>query len=106
MNELIAALTHAENREAALRVAFWAAPNQFACPMEKWACMARACGPWLRPRLERAQKRSALGYCATAHRLALVAPTAGDPAMSCRRESGIWLSRPWEAPRYEPSKRV
>src|SRR5260370_16314956 len=43
----------------------------------------------------------------TAHRLALVAPTAGDARdVMVEGESGILaISPPWERPRYEPSKR-
>src|SRR2546421_1197457 len=42
-----------------------------------------------------------------AHRLALVAPTAGDARdVMVEGESGILaISPPWERPRYEPSKR-
>src|ERR1700686_540229 len=105
-NELIAALTPAEARALLYEWAFWARPNQLP-PNGEWGVwLVLAGGGFGKTRTGAEMIRSRV-TARTAHRLALVGPTAGDARdVMVEGESGILaISPPWERPRYEPSKR-
>ena len=105
-NELIAALTPAEARALLYEWAFWARPNQLP-PDGEWRVWLVLAGRGFGKTRTGAEMIRARVTARTAHRLALVAPTAGDARdVMVEGESGILaISPPWERPRYEPSKR-
>jgi phage terminase large subunit-like protein len=105
-NELIAALTPAEARALLYEWAFWARPNQLP-PDGEWRVWLVLAGRGFGKTRTGAEMIRARVTARTAHRLALVAPTAGDARdVMVEGESGILaVSPPWERPRYEPSKR-
>jgi phage terminase large subunit-like protein len=105
-NELIAALTPAEARALLYEWAFWARPNQLP-PNGEWRVWLVLAGRGFGKTRTGAEMIRARVTARTAHRLALVAPTAGDARdVMVEGESGILaISPPWERPRYEPSKR-
>src|SRR5689334_23460388 len=105
-NELIAALTPAESRALLYEWAFWARPNQLPTDGE-WRVWLVLAGRGFGKTLTGAEMIRARVTARTAHRLALVAPTACDARdVMVEGESGILaISPPWERPRYEPSKR-
>ena len=105
-NELIAALSPAEARALLYEWAFWARPNQLP-PCGEWRVWLVLAGRGFGKTRTGAEMIRARVTARTAHRLALVAPTAGDARdIMVEGESGILaISPPWERPRYEPSKR-
>jgi phage terminase large subunit-like protein len=105
-NELIATLTPAEARALLYEWAFWARPNQLP-PNGQWRIWLVLAGRGFGKTRTGAEMIRARVTARTAHRLALVAPTAGDARdVMVEGESGILaISPPWERPRYEPSKR-
>src|SRR5436190_16004098 len=105
-NELIAALTPAEARALLYEWAFWARPNQLP-PDGEWRVWLVLAGRGFGKTRTGAEMILAPVTARTAHRLALVAPTAGDARdVMVEGESGILaISPPWERPRYEPSNR-
>jgi phage terminase large subunit-like protein len=105
-NELIAALTPAEARALLYEWAFWARPNQLP-PNGEWRVWLVLAGRGFGKTRTGAEMIRARVTARTAHRLALVAPTAGDARdVMVEGESGILaISPPWERSRYEPSKR-
>src|ERR1700739_1397560 len=105
-NELIATLTPAEARARLYGWAFWARPNQLP-PNGQWRIWLVLAGRGFGKTRTGAEMIRARVTARTAHRLALVAPTAGDARdVMVEGESGILaISPPWERPRYEPSKR-
>src|SRR5271156_2538689 len=105
-NEFSAALTPAEARALLYEWAFWARPNQLP-PNGEWRVWLVLAGRGFGKTRTGAEMIRARVTARTAHRLALVAPTAGDARdVMVEGESGILaISPPWERPRYEPSKR-
>ena len=105
-DELIAALTPAEARALLYEWAFWVRPNQLP-PKGEWRVWLVLAGRGFGKTRTGAEMIRARVTARTAHRLALVAPTAGDARdVMVEGESGILaISPPWERPRYEPSKR-
>ena len=86
--------------------AFWARPNQLP-PSGEWRVWLVLAGRGFGKTRTGAEMIRARVTARTAHRLALVGPTAGDARdVMVEGESGILaISPPWERPRYEPSKR-
>jgi phage terminase large subunit-like protein len=105
-NELSATLTAAEERALLYDWSFWARPNQLP-PSGEWRVWLVLAGRGFGKTRTGAEMIRARVTAGTAHRLALVAPTAGDARdIMVEGESGILaVSPPWERPRYEPSKR-
>src|SRR5438876_2591117 len=105
-SDLIAALTPAEARALLYEWTFWARPNQ-SPPNGEWRVWLVLAGRGFGKTRTGAEMIRARVTARTAHRLALVAPTAGDARdVMVEGESGILaISPPWERPRYEPSKR-
>jgi len=105
-DELIAALRPAEARALLHEWAFWARPNQLP-PGGEWRVWLVLAGRGFGKTRTGAEMIRARVAARTSHRLALVAPTAGDARdVMVEGESGILaISPPWERPRYEPSKR-
>ena len=101
-----AALTPAEARALLYDWAFWARANQLP-PDGEWRVWLVLAGRGFGKTRTGAEMIRARVAARTAHRLALVAPTAGDARdIMVEGESGILaVSPPWERPRYEPSKR-
>jgi len=100
------ALTSAEARALLYDWAFWARANQLP-PDGEWRVWLVLAGRGFGKTRTGAEMIRARVAARTAHRLALVAPTAGDARdIMVEGESGILaVSPPWERPRYEPSKR-
>jgi len=105
-DRLIAALTPAEAHALLYEWAFWARPNQLP-PDGEWRVWLVLAGRGFSKTRTGAEMIRARVAARMAHRLALVAPTAGDARdVMVEGESGILaISPPWERPRYEPSKR-
>jgi phage terminase large subunit-like protein len=105
-NELIAALSPAQADALLHNWAFWARPTQLP-PEGTWRVWLLLAGRGFGKTRTGAELIRARVMCCSARRLALVAPTAGDARdVMVEGESGILaISRPWERPRYEPSKR-
>jgi len=101
-----AALTSAEARALLYDWAFWARANQLP-PDGEWRVWLVLAGRGFGKTRTGAEMIRAQVAARMAHRLALVAPTAGDARdIMVEGESGILaVSPPWERPRYEPSKR-
>src|SRR6516165_3904230 len=101
-----AALTSAEARALLYDWAFWARANQLP-PDGEWRVWLVLAGRGFGKTRTGAEMIRARVAARTAHRLALVAPTAGDARdVMVEGESGILaISPPWERPLYEPSKR-
>jgi phage terminase large subunit-like protein len=99
-------LTPAEARALLYDWAFWARPNQLP-PDGEWRVWVVLAGRGFGKTRTGAELIRARVTTGAAHRLALVAPTAGDARdVMVEGESGILaVSPPWERPRYEPSKR-
>ncbi|MBV8937539.1 MAG: DNA-packaging protein [Alphaproteobacteria bacterium] len=105
-DRLFATLTPAEARSLLYDWAFWARANQLP-PGGEWRVWLVLAGRGFGKTRTGAEMIRARVAARTAHRLALVAPTAGDARnIMVEGESGILaISPPWERPRYEPSKR-
>ena len=101
-----AALTPAEARALLYDWPFWARANQLP-PDGEWRVWLVLAGRGFGKTRTGAEMIRARVAARMAHRLALVAPTAGDARdIMVEGESGILaVSPPWERPRYEPSKR-
>ena len=101
-----AALTPAEARALLYDWAFWARANQLP-PDGAWRVWLVLAGRGFGKTRTGAEMIRARVAARMAHRLALIAPTAGDARdIMVEGESGILaVSPPWERPRYEPSKR-
>jgi len=106
MNKHITSLAPAEARALLFDWAFWARPNQLP-PDGEWRVWLVLAGRGFGKTRTGAEMIRARVTARTAHRLAIVAPTAGDARdVMVEGESGILaISPPWERPRYEPSKR-
>jgi|SRR5208282_5253216 len=88
-NKLIAALTPAEARALLYEWAFWARPNQLP-PNGEWRVWLLLAGRGFGKTRTGAEMIRARVTARTAHRLALVAPTAGDARdVMVEGESGI-----------------
>src|SRR5205823_9503478 len=88
-NELIAALTPAEARALLYEWTFWARPNQ-SPPNGEWRGWLVLAGRGFGKTRTGAEKIRAPGTARTAHRLSLVAPTAGGGrGVMVEGESGI-----------------
>jgi phage terminase large subunit-like protein len=105
-DRLLAALKPAEARALLYDWAFWARANQLP-PDGEWRVWLVLAGRGFGKTRTGAEMIRARVAARMAHRLALVAPTAGDARdVMVEGESGILaISPPWERPRYEPSKR-
>src|SRR5438067_13071449 len=101
-SDLIAALTPAEARALLYKWAFWARPNQLP-PKGEWRGLLVLGGRGFGKTRTGGEKIRARVTAPTAHRLALVAPTAGDAReVIVEGESGSpAILPPWEGPRYE-----
>ncbi len=92
-NELIAALSPAEARALLYEWAFWARPNQLP-PHGEWRVWLVLAGRGFGKTCTGAEMIRARVSARTAHRLALVGPTAGDARdVMVEGESASWLSR-------------
>ncbi len=105
-NSLIDTLSPDEAACAAVRLAFWARPNQLP-PKGGWRVWLLLAGRGFGKTRTGAELVRARVAARTARRLALVAPTAADARnVMVEGESGILAISPqWDRPRYEPSKR-
>jgi len=105
-DRLFATLTPAEARALLYEWPFWARANQLP-PDGEWRVWLVLAGRGFDTTRTGAEMIRARVAARMAHRLALVAPTAGDARdVMVEGESGILaISPPWERPRYEPSKR-
>jgi len=105
-NDLAAALSRAEARALLYDWPFWARPAQLP-PQGNWRVWLLLAGRGFGKTRTGAELIRARVTAWTAHRLALVAPTAADARnVMVEGESGILaISPPWDRPRYEPSKR-